>query len=40
MLDEIGGYRFREMEECVRELYEWYEAHAGEVDAERLKFDE
>ncbi len=40
MLDEIGGYRFREMQECVRELYEWYEAHASQIDPERLKFDE
>ena len=40
MLNEMGGYKFREMEECVRELYEWYEAHAGQIDAERLRFDE
>jgi len=40
MLNEMGGYKFREMEECVRELYEWYEAHAGEIDAEQLRFDE
>jgi GDP-L-fucose synthase len=40
MLDEIGGYQFREMSECVRELYEWYAAHADEIDATQLKFDE
>ena len=40
MLDEMGGYKFREIQECVRELYEWYEAYAGQIDAERLRFDE
>jgi UDP-glucose 4-epimerase len=40
MLDEIGGYKFREMRECVGELYEWYAAHASEIDAAKLRFDE
>ena len=40
MLGEIGGYKFREMRECVGELYQWYNVHAGEIDAARLKFDE
>ncbi len=40
LLDEIGGYEFREMSECVSELYEWYEAHASEIDAVQLRFDE
>jgi GDP-L-fucose synthase len=39
MLDEIGGYDFREMRECIRELYEWYAAHASEIDPEQLRFD-
>jgi GDP-L-fucose synthase len=39
MLDEIGGFGFREMTECVRELYEWYEAHASQIDITRLRFD-
>jgi GDP-L-fucose synthase len=40
LLDEIGGYNFREMSECVGELYEWYKAHASEIDAAQLRFDE
>jgi len=40
MLDEIGGYEFREMRECVGELYAWYDAHAGQIDAAQLGFDE
>jgi UDP-glucose 4-epimerase len=40
LLDEIGGYNFREMSECVGELYKWYEAHASEIDAAQLRFDE
>jgi GDP-L-fucose synthase len=39
MLDEIGGYKFREMRECVGELHAWYDAHASEIDAAQLKFD-
>ncbi len=30
MLDEIGGFRFREMSDCIRELYQWYKAHADQ----------
>jgi hypothetical protein len=40
MLDEIGGYKFREMSECVGELHEWYNTHASEIDVAQLKFDE
>ncbi len=39
MLDEIGGYGFREMTECVRELYAWYDAQASQIDITRLRFD-
>lgn len=39
MLDEIGDYKFHEMRQCVRELYEWYDAHANRIDAAQLKFD-
>jgi len=39
MLDEIGGYKFREMRGCVGELYEWCDAHASGIDAAQLKFD-
>jgi len=28
------------MRECVGELYQWYEAHASEIDAAQLRFDE
>jgi GDP-L-fucose synthase len=40
MLGEIGAFQFREMRECVGELYQWYEAHASEIDAAQLRFDE
>jgi UDP-glucose 4-epimerase len=40
MLHEIGGFRFREMGDCVGELYEWYEAHADRIGVDHLTFDE
>jgi UDP-glucose 4-epimerase len=40
MLDELGGFRFREMSDCIRELYEWYKAHAEIIDVKQLTFDE
>jgi len=40
MLGEIGGFRFREMSACVRELYQWYKANADKIDVERLTFDD
>jgi UDP-glucose 4-epimerase len=39
MLEEMGGYRFREMKESIRELYGWYEAHLAEIDPALLRFD-
>jgi UDP-glucose 4-epimerase len=40
MLDELGSFRFREMSDCVRELYDWYQAHAAILDEKQLSFDE
>jgi UDP-glucose 4-epimerase len=40
MMDEIGPFRFREMSDCVSELYQWYQTHADRIDVGRLKFDE
>ena len=40
MLAEIGGHRFRPMEECVRELYLWYKEQADKIDERQLRFDE
>ena len=40
MLDEIGGFRFRAMSDCVRELYQWYEENADTISVDQLTFDE
>jgi len=40
MLEEIGGFRFRGMSDCIRELYQWYEAHADSIGVDQLTFDE
>jgi GDP-L-fucose synthase len=40
MLNEIGNFRFRAMNDCIRELYQWYKEHENEIDIEQLKFDE
>lgn len=39
MLAEMGGYKFRPLDEAVRELYGWYEAHQAEIDPALLRFD-
>ena len=40
MLEEIGGFRFRAMSDCIRELYQWYEENADCIGVDQLKFDE
>lgn len=40
MLDEIGGFRFREMNDCIGELYQWYKAHADQIGVDQLTFDD
>jgi GDP-L-fucose synthase len=40
MMDEVGSFRFRDMSECVRELYQWYKAHADNIDVNQLTFDD
>jgi GDP-L-fucose synthase len=40
MLDEIGGFHFRQMSDCVRELYQWYKSHADDIDVDQLTFDD
>jgi nucleoside-diphosphate-sugar epimerase len=40
MLDEMGGFPFRSMSDCVRELYRWYQEHATLIDAQQLTFDD
>ncbi len=40
MLNEIGGYRFREMSDCIGELYQWYKAHAESIGVDQLTFDD
>lgn len=39
LLEEIGGFQFRDMKDSIAELYAWYEAHLAEIDPERLRFD-
>ena len=39
MLAEMGGYRFWDVEDSIRDLYSWYERN-GEIDVESLRFDE
>jgi GDP-L-fucose synthase len=40
MMSEIGGFRFGKMSDCVRELYQWYETNADNIDVEQLTFDD
>jgi UDP-glucose 4-epimerase len=40
MMNEIGGYEFREMSSCIRELYSWYADHENTFNIESLRFDE
>ena len=40
MMDEIGPFRFREMSDCVSELYQWYQVREKDIDVEQLKFDD
>jgi UDP-glucose 4-epimerase len=39
MLEEMGGFEFRDMKDAIAELYAWYEAHLSEIDPEPLRFD-
>ena len=39
MLAETGGFRFRPMEESIRELYTWYDRRKPEIDPGLLRFD-
>ena len=40
MMAEVSGFHFRAMSDCVRELYEWYKAHANLIDVQQLTFDD
>jgi len=35
-ISEIGGYSFRDMNDCIRELYHWYKSNKHHIDKERL----
>jgi UDP-glucose 4-epimerase len=39
LLEEIGGFRFRPMEESIRDLYHWYLERKDIIDPDRLHFD-
>jgi GDP-L-fucose synthase len=39
LLEEIGGYEFRDLSQCIRELYAWYESRKDKIDPEQLRFD-
>jgi GDP-L-fucose synthase len=40
MLDEIPDCHFRDMNDSIAELYQWYQAHKEIVDPSLLRFDE
>ena len=40
MLEEIPGFRFRETEESIAQLYGWYMAQRQTIDPALLRFDE
>jgi UDP-glucose 4-epimerase len=40
MLEEMGGFRYRAMSDCIRELYQWYEENADCIDVRLLTFDD
>jgi GDP-L-fucose synthase len=39
LLNEIGGYEFRDLSACIRELYAWYESRKDQIDPGQLRFD-
>jgi GDP-L-fucose synthase len=39
LLEEIPGFRFREMDDSIARLYQWYEARKGAIDPALLHFD-
>jgi GDP-L-fucose synthase len=39
MLTEMGGYRFWDLQDSIRDLYSWYERNEV-IDVESLRFDE
>ncbi len=39
LLSEMGGYSFRDMDACIREIYEWYLANKGIIHREKLLVD-
>jgi GDP-L-fucose synthase len=39
LLAEIGGFAFTPIDDSIRELYAWYQAHVNEIDPEALRFD-
>jgi UDP-glucose 4-epimerase len=40
LLNEIGGYAFSKMSDCIQELYTWYLGRERDVDCASLRFDE
>ena len=40
LMEEMGGFQFREMEAAIAELYAWYAARRQEMDPAQLRFDE
>src|SRR6266853_635473 len=39
MLAEMGGYQFWDLQDSIRDLYDWYE-RCEQIDVESLRFDE
>jgi UDP-glucose 4-epimerase len=39
LLSEIGNYSFRDMDSCIKELYEWYLTNKSSINREELLID-
>lgn len=40
LLDEMGGFEFREMRDAIAELYAWYSQNQNLINPESLQFDD
>jgi UDP-glucose 4-epimerase len=39
LLSEMGGYSFRDMDICIKELYQWYLTNKGSIERDNLLVD-
>lgn len=40
LMDEIGGFEFRDMQDTIAKLYAWYAQNRGLIEVEMLRFDD